>query len=280
MEVAPYTGANPLYRHGRIGVSKDRRTSSTPTARPSSGSPTPGGWGCASASRGPADFQALARDRVDEGLHRRPDRRRAVPRHAAPSTSAAPTRPASPGRRTSRASTPPTSTWPTCASSGWCARGWCPASSAAGATYLPWMGVEKMKQHWRNLVARWGAYPVVWCLAGEARMPYYLSTTKEQDEKAQQQRVDRGGALRALDRPVPRPRSPSTRPARAGSRSTTLPCSTSTCCRPGTATGRASPTPSRCVDGLYAREPRMPDLRRRGLLRGHRRSRAGRRCSA
>ena len=42
-----------------------------------------------------------------------------------------------------------------------------------------------MKQHWRNLVARWGAYPVMWCLAGEAAMPYYLSEDKKADEKAQ-----------------------------------------------------------------------------------------------
>ena len=41
------------------------------------------------------------------------------------------------------------------------------------AYFLPWMGVEKVKRHWRNLVARWGAYPVVWCLAGEAAMVYY-----------------------------------------------------------------------------------------------------------
>ncbi len=51
--------------------------------------------------------------------------------------------------------------------------------------YLPLLGVEKMKQHWRNLVARWGAYPVVWCLAGEALMPYYLSEDKAGDEKLQ-----------------------------------------------------------------------------------------------
>jgi hypothetical protein len=35
------------------------------------------------------------------------------------------------------------------------------------------MGLEKMKRHWRHLVARYGAYPVIWCLAGEATMPYY-----------------------------------------------------------------------------------------------------------
>jgi hypothetical protein len=43
------------------------------------------------------------------------------------------------------------------------------------------MGIEKMKKHWRNLVARYGALPVVWCLAGEATMPYYLSENKEAD---------------------------------------------------------------------------------------------------
>ncbi|HUT01003.1 MAG TPA: DUF4038 domain-containing protein [Phycisphaerae bacterium] len=51
--------------------------------------------------------------------------------------------------------------------------------------YLPILGVAKMKQHWRNLVARWGAYPVVWCLAGEGAMPYYLSEDKEGDKAAQ-----------------------------------------------------------------------------------------------
>ena len=51
--------------------------------------------------------------------------------------------------------------------------------------YLPWLGIEKMKQHWRNLIARYGAYPVVWCLAGEGTMPYYLSKAKEKDRSSQ-----------------------------------------------------------------------------------------------
>lgn len=53
--------------------------------------------------------------------------------------------------------------------------------------YLVWTGVEKMKQHWRYLVARYGAYPVVWCLAGEGIMPYYLSNEKEKDREFQKQ---------------------------------------------------------------------------------------------
>jgi hypothetical protein len=51
--------------------------------------------------------------------------------------------------------------------------------------FIPRMGMAKVKQHWRYLVARWGAYPVVWCLAGEGTMPYYLSKTKEQDAETQ-----------------------------------------------------------------------------------------------
>jgi hypothetical protein len=51
--------------------------------------------------------------------------------------------------------------------------------------FIPRMGMARVKQHWRYLVARWGAYPVVWCLAGEGTMPYYLSKTKEQDAEVQ-----------------------------------------------------------------------------------------------
>ena len=66
--------------------------------------------------------------------------------------------------------------------------------------YLPWLGVEKMKQHWRNLVAHWGAYPVVWCLAGEGSMPYYLSEDKEGDRQRQQSGwTELAGYVRQID---------------------------------------------------------------------------------
>ena len=47
--------------------------------------------------------------------------------------------------------------------------------------YLSLMGVEKMKLHWRYLIARWGALPVVWVAAGEQTMPWYLSKQKAAD---------------------------------------------------------------------------------------------------
>ena len=42
-------------------------------------------------------------------------------------------------------------------------------------------GGAGMKRHWRNLVARYGAYPVVWCLAGEGPMPWYLTEDRDGD---------------------------------------------------------------------------------------------------
>jgi len=49
--------------------------------------------------------------------------------------------------------------------------------------YLFPLGIDKMKQHWRYLIARWGAYPVIWTLAGETNMPYYLSKSRQKDQE-------------------------------------------------------------------------------------------------
>ncbi len=51
--------------------------------------------------------------------------------------------------------------------------------------FIPRMGMDKVKKHWRYLIARWSAYPVVWCLAGEGTMPYYLSKTPKEDAETQ-----------------------------------------------------------------------------------------------
>lgn len=50
--------------------------------------------------------------------------------------------------------------------------------------YLPLLGRKKMERHWRYVVARWGAYPVVWCLAGEGSMPWYLGDRTPEERAA------------------------------------------------------------------------------------------------
>ena len=48
-----------------------------------------------------------------------------------------------------------------------------PCIVACWGYFFPWLGLEKANRHWRHLIARYGAYPVLWCLAGEGMMPYY-----------------------------------------------------------------------------------------------------------
>jgi len=62
-----------------------------------------------------------------------------------------------------------------------------PCLVGAWGYFARWMGVERMKRHWRYLIARYGAYPVVWCLAGEATMPYYLTEDRDGDVAFQRQ---------------------------------------------------------------------------------------------
>lgn len=49
--------------------------------------------------------------------------------------------------------------------------------------YLRFMGVEKMWRHIRFLYARYGALPTVFALAGEAVMPWYLATDKVEEQR-------------------------------------------------------------------------------------------------
>jgi hypothetical protein len=84
-------------------------------------------------------------------------------------------------------------------------RGLLPCVVGCWGYFLPLMGIPKMKKHWRNLIARWGAYPVVWCLAGEGAMPFYLSKTKTEDEATQRRGwTEVGRYVRSID-PYHRP---------------------------------------------------------------------------
>ena len=39
--------------------------------------------------------------------------------------------------------------------------------------YMSYAGKDTLKKHWRYIIARWGAMPVCWCVAGEANMAFY-----------------------------------------------------------------------------------------------------------
>jgi hypothetical protein len=44
-------------------------------------------------------------------------------------------------------------------------------------------GKEKILRHWEYLIARWAAYPVIWCAGGEANMRYYRDQEKVSEEE-------------------------------------------------------------------------------------------------
>jgi hypothetical protein len=64
-------------------------------------------------------------------------------------------------------------------------QGFSPCIVGAWGYFIPWMGVDKAKQHWRYLIARYGALPVVWCAAGEANLPWYLAKGFPYDDRKQ-----------------------------------------------------------------------------------------------
>ena len=99
---------------------------------------------------------------------------------------------------------------------------------------------------------------MIWCLAGEGAMPYYLSKTQREDVATQKQGwTEVAKYVHSID---PYHHAVTIHPTKAATRWKTRPCSISTCCKPVTATARAFPTrriwsPARCC-----RDPRMPVL--------------------
>jgi len=181
LEIEPYRGNHPLYRHGPLRVSQDRRYLEHLDGAPFFWLGDTWWMSLCKRLSWPDEFQTLAADRVAKGF--------SVIQIVA---GLYPDMPAYDERGFNEAGHP----WePEYARINpayfdmadlriqWLAHvGLTPCIVACWGYHLPWLGLDKMKQHWRNLVARYGAYPVIWCLAGEGTMPYYLSKTKEADK--------------------------------------------------------------------------------------------------
>ncbi len=184
VEVTPYAGRNPLYAHGALRVSPSRRYLEH-------GDGTPFFWlgdtwwmGLCHRLRWPDEFITLAADRRAKGFNvvqivagLYPDMPPFDPRGANEAgfpweAGFARIRPEyfdAADRRIRYLAD----------------QGFVPCIVGAWGYFLPRMGVEKTKQHWRYLVARYGALPVVWCVAGEANLPYYQAKGFPYDDREQ-----------------------------------------------------------------------------------------------
>jgi Protein of unknown function (DUF4038)/Domain of unknown function (DUF5060) len=173
IDVIPYRGNSALYRHGPLRVASDHRHLAHQDGTPFFWLGDTWWMGLCERLEWPDDFKTLAADRKAKGFN--------VIQIVA---GLYPDMPAFDARGRNEAGFP----WEKDYSrirpeyfdkaderlSYLAEQGFVPCIVGAWGYHLPWLGVERMKKHWRYLVARYGALPVVWCAAGEVNLPYYL----------------------------------------------------------------------------------------------------------
>ena len=184
LEASSYDGGNPLLRHGPLRVAASKRSFEHADGTPFFWLADTWWMGFCRRLSWPEDFQLLIADRAAKGFT-------AIQIVAG----LYPDMPAFDERGVNEAGFPWTRDFahinPAYFDQAdlrlrWLVRsGLVPCVVGCWGYYLPLLGAPKIKQHWRYLIARWAAYPVVWCLAGEAAMPYYLSVDKEGDRQRQ-----------------------------------------------------------------------------------------------
>ncbi len=239
--VQPYSGNNHLYRHGPVRVAKDARH-----FEHSDGTPffwLGDTWWMALCQRlgWPDDFERLTADRVRKGYSivqivagLYPDMEPYDPRGANEA--------GFPWQQGYSRINPEYFDMADLRIRHLTAHGIVPCIVGCWGYFLPQMGVAKVKQHWRYLIARWGAYPVIWCLAGEGTMPFYLSKTRDKDVETQKHGWSE--LARYVRAPIPfdTPLRFILRGAHA-SALTTHRCLISICSRPATTIAGVPPTP-------------------------------------
>jgi len=174
VEVTPYRGDNRLLLHGGLRVAADHRHFAYQDGTPFFWLGDTWWMGLCARLKWPEDFQTLAADRNAKGFN--------VIQIVA---GLYPDMPAFDERGANEAGFPWEKDYRRIRPEYFDAadrrifylvdQGFVPCVVGAWGYHLPWLGANKMKQHWRYLVARWGALPVVWCAAGEGTMPFYLS---------------------------------------------------------------------------------------------------------
>jgi hypothetical protein len=173
LTVVAYRGDQPLYRHGPIRVAADRRHLEHADGTPFFWLGDTWWMGLTDRLRWPDEFAALTKDRVAKGFN--------VVQIVA---GLYPDMPAFDPRGRNEAGFPWTEHNGRIRPeyfdraderiASLADHGIVPCVVMAWGYHLPWLGGEKMRRHVRYVMARWGALPVVWCIAGEVNLPYYL----------------------------------------------------------------------------------------------------------
>jgi hypothetical protein len=184
IEIKPYTGTNPLFVHGPLRVAPSKRHLEHHDGTPFFWLADTWWMGLCHRLQWPEDVKKLAADRKAKGFNAiqivaglYPDMHPFDPRGA------------------NEAGFPWTKEYGAIRPEYFNAaderllylvdEGFTPCIVGAWGYFMQWMGPEKAKQHWRYLIARYAALPVVWCAAGEANLPWYLNKGFPYDDRQQ-----------------------------------------------------------------------------------------------
>lgn len=184
VKVETYRGDNPLYRHGRLRVAADHRHFEFADGTPFFWLADTWWMGLCRRLHWPQEFQQLAADRKAKGFD--------VVQIVA---GLYPDMPAFDPRGANEAGFPWEKDYGRIRSEYFdkadqrliylADQGIVPCIVGAWGYHLPWMGTQRIKEHWRYLIARYAALPVVWCAAGEGTMPFYGSPHASEDAALQ-----------------------------------------------------------------------------------------------
>jgi len=203
IEVTPYTGSNPLLRHGPLQIAADRRHLEHRDGTPFFWLGDTWWMGLCRRLPWPSGFQELVADRVAKGFTviqivagLYPDM---GPFDARGANEAG--FPWEPGF--SRI-VPAYFDMADLRIAHLVRSGLVPCIVGNWGYYIEYAGAAVLKKHWRYLVARYGAYPAVWCAAGEALMGYYLKPREEKEAESRLSELRAGwtdiiGHIRAVD---------------------------------------------------------------------------------
>lgn len=184
LEIAPYRGTNPLYAHGPIRIADNKRHFAYADGTPFFWLGDTWWMGLCHRLHWPEDFQTLAADRKTKGFNvvqivagLYPDMHPFDPRGANEA--------GYPWEKDYAAIRPEFFDAADTRLRYLVDQGFTPCIVGAWGYFLPMTGVEKMKAHWRYLIARYGSWPVVWCAAGEGNLPWYLAKNFPSDDREQ-----------------------------------------------------------------------------------------------
>jgi hypothetical protein len=180
--IKPYAGKNPLYAHGPVQVASDHRHFEHHDGTPFFWLGDTWWMGLCSRLQWPAGFKQLTANRVKKGFNvvqiiagLYPDMHAFDPRGANEAgfpweEGYAHIRPEyfdAADRKLAHL----------------VANGITPCIVGAWGYFLSWMTEDQLKAHWRYLIGRYGAWPVLWCTAGEANLPWYLAKNFPEDDR-------------------------------------------------------------------------------------------------